>query len=138
MWDDFPKVLAKHSESLPELYELAASFGGAVGSIAIYGLSNSSYAGPSPGAAELPTRVAVCHDVVRRAVQDAARSPRGHRAILERHLAIDDDEREPFGVLMRLFERGAIPHDSGVEYRNISLHALTKHAPIGQSQPLSR
>src|SRR5262245_47327961 len=74
----------------------------------------------------------------RRAVENASRTSRGHLAVLERNLPIDDDLRDPFGILMGFLEGRKIPHRERVENRDVGLHSLAQHAAIRKPAPLRR
>src|SRR6185503_4789343 len=73
-----------------------------------------------------------------RPVEHAAWPRRGHRALLEDDLAIDDHGADPGGVAVRLLERRGVGDAGGVEHRNVGLHALLEHAAVGKAEALRR
>src|SRR5262249_50603382 len=65
-------------------------------------------------------------------VEDPARPGSRHRAILVHHLSVDDHVRKPGGILVRLLEGRHVPDARRIEHRDVRLHALLEHAPVGE------
>src|SRR5205823_10393716 len=71
-------------------------------------------------------------------VQDAARPRRGHFAVLEGDLAVDDHLCDADRVLVRLLERCLVADGGRIEDGDVGLKPFAKDAAVGEADALRR
>src|SRR5262245_66670050 len=63
---------------------------------------------------------------------------RSHCLPLEHNLTIDDHFCKPFGILMRVFERGRIANSCWIKHNDVRSHPRPYQATIEQPEALRR